>query len=55
LPGIRFPEILDIGDELMNSSYTLPDEALTDVPQGLKQAVPLPVRENKKTKKRGFS
>ncbi|MEL4896304.1 TIGR03032 family protein [Crocosphaera sp. Alani8] len=25
LPGIRFPEILDIGDDLINSSYTLPD------------------------------
>jgi uncharacterized protein (TIGR03032 family) len=37
LPGIRFPEILDLGDELMNSSYTLPDEALKDVPQVFKR------------------
>ena len=63
LPGIRFPEILDIGDELINSSYNLPDEALGDVPQGLRQVVPLPVaqqksansKKTKKQKKRGFA
>jgi uncharacterized protein (TIGR03032 family) len=32
LPGIRFPEILEPGNELIASSYMLPDEALKDVP-----------------------
>ena len=57
LPGIRFPEILDINDELMNSSYTLPDEALVDVPSSHKQVIPLPIEQQKplkKRKKRGF-
>ncbi len=60
LPGIRFPEILDIGDDLMNSSYSLPDEALTNVPQGLKSVVQVPVGQKKTSKtkkpnKRGFA
>jgi uncharacterized protein (TIGR03032 family) len=33
LPGIRFPEILEPGNELIASSYMLPDEALKDVPE----------------------
>jgi hypothetical protein len=32
LPGIRFPEILEWGDERVAHSYVLPDEALADVP-----------------------
>lgn len=31
LPGIRFPEILEPGHELIGSSYALPDAALKDV------------------------
>lgn len=32
LPNIRFPEIIDWDEELMATSYVLPDEALADVP-----------------------
>ena len=32
LPGIRFPEILEPNDDLIATSYMLPDEALKDVP-----------------------
>jgi uncharacterized protein (TIGR03032 family) len=32
LQGIRFPEILEWGDERVAHSYVLPDEALADVP-----------------------
>jgi hypothetical protein len=32
LPGIRFPEILEWGDERVAHSYVLPNEALADVP-----------------------
>ncbi len=35
LRGIRFPEILEPDNELIASSYTLPDEALADVPTSL--------------------
>lgn len=33
LPGVRFPEMLEWGDEHLATSYVLPDEALADVPQ----------------------
>ena len=33
LPGIRFPEMLEWGDERMGSSYVLPDDALAFVPR----------------------
>ncbi|MGB5636342.1 MAG: TIGR03032 family protein [Waterburya sp.] len=33
LPNIRFPEIIDWDEQLIASSYVLPDEALADVPQ----------------------
>jgi uncharacterized protein (TIGR03032 family) len=33
LPGIRYPEILEPADDLIASSYMLPDEALKDVPK----------------------
>ena len=32
LPNTRFPEIVDWDEELISSSYVLPDEALADVP-----------------------
>lgn len=31
LPGIRFPEIIDFDEELLASTYALPDEALAEV------------------------
>ncbi|MBP0034402.1 MAG: DUF4915 domain-containing protein, partial [Roseofilum sp. Belize BBD 4] len=31
LPGIRFPEIIDFNEELLATSYVLPDEALAEV------------------------
>ena len=34
LPGIRFPELLNDNEELLGSSYVLPDSALADVYQG---------------------
>ncbi|TVQ64141.1 MAG: TIGR03032 family protein, partial [Spirulina sp. DLM2.Bin59] len=34
LPGIRFPELLNDNEELLGSSYVLPDAALADVYQG---------------------
>jgi len=36
LPNIRFPEILEPGHELIASSYTVPDEALKDVPKPMR-------------------
>ena len=33
LPNIRFPEIIDWDEQLIGSSYVLPDAALADVPQ----------------------
>ena len=33
LPNIRFPEIIDWDEQLIASSYVLPDAALADVPQ----------------------
>jgi len=38
LPGIRFPEILEPSDALIASSYTLPDDALADVPASMTSA-----------------
>jgi uncharacterized protein (TIGR03032 family) len=32
LPGVRFPEILEPADDRIATSYSLPDEALADVP-----------------------
>ncbi len=32
LAGIRYPEILEPGNKLINSSYVLPDKALSEVP-----------------------
>jgi uncharacterized protein (TIGR03032 family) len=32
LPNIRFPEIIDWDEQLIGSSYVLPDAALADVP-----------------------
>lgn len=32
LPGVRFPEILEPNDDLIATSYAIPDEALVDVP-----------------------
>jgi hypothetical protein len=36
LPGIRFPEIIDWDEQLIATSYVLPDAALADVPDGQK-------------------
>ena len=33
LPGIRYPEILEPGAELIENAFVLPDEALADVPE----------------------
>ena len=33
LRGVRFPEMLEWDDKRLENSYTLPDEALADVPQ----------------------
>ena len=33
LPNICFPEIIDWDEQLIGSSYILPDEALADVPK----------------------
>ena len=38
----RFPEMLEFGDKLINSSYVLPDEAMKDVPAVLKAPAPPP-------------
>jgi uncharacterized protein (TIGR03032 family) len=42
LPEIRFPEIIDWDEQLLGTSYVLPDEALGDVPEDQKQ-ITLPV------------
>ena len=34
----RFPEMLEFGDKLLDTSYVVPDEALADVPTALKSA-----------------
>ena len=31
LPGIRFPEILEPADDLLDTSFVLPDAALADL------------------------
>ncbi|MBX2999492.1 MAG: TIGR03032 family protein [Caldilineaceae bacterium] len=36
----RFPEMLEFGDKLINTSYVVPDEALADVPTALRGPVP---------------
>lgn len=40
LPGLRFPHVLDIGDERVSNSYVLPDDALADVPETLRGGAP---------------
>jgi uncharacterized protein (TIGR03032 family) len=39
LPGIRFPEIVEPGDALLDTSYVLPDEALADLAPSLPEAL----------------
>ncbi|MCA9211946.1 MAG: TIGR03032 family protein [Planctomycetales bacterium] len=39
LPGYRFPDVINDNRELMASSYVLPDEALRDVPVGIRASV----------------
>ena len=34
----RFPEMLEFGDELINTSYVVPDAALRDVPTALRES-----------------
>ena len=34
----RFPELLEFSDPLVNTSYAVPDDVLTDVPAGLRAA-----------------
>ncbi len=41
LPGIRFPEIMEWDDERLGQSYVLPDEALADVPQRIRDVRPI--------------
>ncbi|MCO6450194.1 MAG: TIGR03032 family protein [Caldilineales bacterium] len=41
----RFPAMLEFGHELINTSYVLPDEALKDVPQMLREQPPLAVSD----------
>ena len=36
----RFPELLEFGDELINTSYVLPDAAMKDVPAVLQETAP---------------
>lgn len=33
---VRFPEIIDWDEQLIGTSYVLPDKALRDVPEALK-------------------
>jgi uncharacterized protein (TIGR03032 family) len=49
LPGIRFPEIIDWDENLLASSYVLPDEALADVPEERKQIIKPSVNYQQKT------
>ncbi|GFE68523.1 TIGR03032 family protein [Chroococcus sp. FPU101] len=49
LLGIRFPEIIDWDEQLIASSYVLPDEALAEVPTHQKQII-----EKLKKSKKGF-
>lgn len=37
LPGVRFPEMMEWNDERLKNSYVLPDEALADVPEEMKE------------------
>ena len=41
LPGVRYPEIVEPGAELVESSFVLPDAALADVPQALTLQAPV--------------
>jgi uncharacterized protein (TIGR03032 family) len=36
LPGLRFPEIVEPGAQLVDASFVLPDDALADVPEGVR-------------------
>ena len=37
LPGVRFPEMLEWNDDRLKHSYVLPDAALRDVPEALRE------------------
>lgn len=37
LPDMRFPEMLEFGDDKLKHSYVLPDEALRDVPEVMRE------------------
>ena len=37
LPGVRFPEMLEWNDDRLKHSYVLPDDALRDVPEALRE------------------
>jgi uncharacterized protein (TIGR03032 family) len=50
LQRIRFPEIIDWDEQLIASSYVLPDEALAEVPTHQKQVI----AEKPKKSKKGF-
>ncbi|PSF32485.1 TIGR03032 family protein [Aphanothece hegewaldii CCALA 016] len=50
LQGIRFPEIIDWDEQLIASSYVLPDQALAEVPTHQKQII----SEKPKKSKKGF-
>lgn len=50
LLGVRFPEIIDWDEQLIASSYVLPDEALAEVPTHQKQII----SEKTKKSKKGF-
>ncbi len=51
----RFPEMLEFGNQLINTSYVLPDEALKDVPVVLKQAPPAQAEEGAPPAPPGFA
>jgi uncharacterized protein (TIGR03032 family) len=40
LPEKRFPDVINDQNELVMHSYVLPDDALSDVPAGLRQVEP---------------
>jgi uncharacterized protein (TIGR03032 family) len=40
LPGLRFPELVEPGAQLVDASFVLPDAALADVPTGVRSDTP---------------
>jgi uncharacterized protein (TIGR03032 family) len=48
LHGIRFPEIMDANNRHLASSYTLPDEALADVPPQARNPTPSTERRTRR-------